>query len=919
MSETHKVNDLSLFNIPGYKLFWNGSDLNKCDGCIVFVKNEIYVEHLVIVNEPVRVIRVSVQKDNMMVDILATYRTFAIDKNIFLASISDILNVMVMDQNRSYVFVGDVNINILESNSPNANDYLTLLYGLGFVSLINKPTRVSGTGASCIHHCFIKCRDEILNNLKSMILISDLTDHYPILVSLKKDNVNNKLVENSPPNKLIKHVNYDKINELISQEKWGNVLAETDVNLSTNTFINTMIGVIERATIYRQISSKKRRIKPWITNGLVVSIRKRDKLKKQCNTSRNDTELLNNYKAYRSLLSKLIKKAKYTYYKNLAQTNKNDPKKIWRVIREATNDSCREGSIECLVNNENNVLTSDADKANEFNIFFSSIGKTLAKKIMVNKYDGVDEIEAKPNTLFLTPIDNIEMIEHINSLKINAAGGDDNISAKIIKYNYQNMLIPLKHLANLIFGTGIYPDILKTATVIPIFKQGDKKQTNNYRPITLTSTVSKLIEKCIKKRLLAFLDKYKLIDANQFGFREGSNTEKAICKVTEDILKTLDQGKKVVAIFLDLMKAFDTVDHHILLRRLENIGVRGITNNLIRSYLSGRMQSVRLNDTKSDKRLVEYGVPQGTVLAPILFNIYINGLLSVLKEGNVYCFADDTVIIINDSDWDMVKTKSELAMFKVKKWLDNSLLSLNTDKTKFVAFSLMSRNLPTFQNITLHSYNCNLNDLCQCDQLIERTKNVKYLGIMMDENLSWKDHIMYITNKIRKLIYKFYELRNIFTFKMLKIIYQSLVESIICYGLVVWGSAGKMVLKKLEIAQKAILKIILFKKKRYPSILVYKDSQTLNPKQLYIKTILRFMLQNPNYRETLINHGKNTRGETKNNITLCNPRHTTCQNHIYYAGPKLFNMLPHNIRNKPYYKVKNEINNWILDTNFTII
>lgn len=194
---------------------------------------------------------------------------------------------------------------------------------------------------------------------------------------------------------------------------------------------------------------------------------------------------------------------------------------------------------------------------------------------------------------------------------------------------------------------------------------------------------------------------------------------------------------------------------------------------------------------------------------------------------------------------------------------------------------------------------------------------MKYLGVFIDETFTWKEQVKYVTNKIRKLIFKFYELRNVLSFTSLKSVYMGLVESILSYGIVVWGSAGTTILKKLEVTQKWIIKIILFKNKRYSTQLVYKDSGFLNLNQLYIKAVIRFMLKSSFYKNT-INHGLNTRNVTQQNLALPNPKHTICQSHIYCVGPKVYNNLPASIRTRPYYKCKKEIIDWILSSNYRI-
>lgn len=619
------------------------------------------------------------------------------------------------------------------------------------------------------------------------------------------------------------------------------------------------------------------------------------------------------------MLSKLIKNSKYAYYKSMTQKNINDPKKLWKVIREATSDQVCESEIKCITNQKNIEITDKNLMANEFNSYFCNIGKHLANKISRCTQNRAMKEKRSANSFFLSPVSSEDIIREISNLKNDIKGGEDAISSNIIKKYKDNLSIPLKHITNLVFSSGIFPNILKITTIIPLYKQGDKKSMNNYRPIALTSTISKIIEKCLKSKLITFLEEHHLLNANQFAFRRNSNTDKALVKVTEGILKNLDRGKKVMGIFLDLRKAFDTVEHQTLLKRLEKAGIRGIPNNLIRSYLTNRNQTTLVSGQESDALQVNFGVPQGTVLSTLLFNIYINDIMDLFDDENIkiYCFADDTSVLISEDTWEATIAKAENTLQKLKNWLDDSLLSLNVEKTNFVAFALSARNLPNLESIKIHESKCNRNRQCKCGMAIKRKTSLKYLGVILDEKLTWKEHVEYVTTKLRKLIYKFYELRNMVPFKTLKTIYHALAESLLNYGLVVWGAAGSIILTKLQVTQKWIIKIMLFKKRRYPSDRVYNESKILNIEQLHLKSVIRFMIKNNDYKVNL-KHCQNTRNVTRGMVELQNPKHKSCQKHICCVGPKIYNDLPDRFKLKDYHRIKKTLTEWIVESKYKI-
>lgn len=914
MSETHRIYNTSDFNIPGYSAVFNESSLNKCDGCLIYVKQEFFRSSQLFIEGNLKIISITIQKNNKQIDVLATYRGFAISKEDFLNQLNTVLQRNLEDQDRIYIFTGDINIDLLDSDAENTNNYITMMQSHGFMSIVNKATRKTKDSQTCLDHFFIKCKNCFLQNVNAVILEHKLTDHDPILLNVQLNNN----VEKTNKKYSYQVTDFNKLTTLMQQAGWDDVLSINDANICTDNFIGVLRGIVLQSTKTRYISCKKRRIKPWISGGLLVSIRNRDKLKKECTINHNNLALLNRYREYRKMLTKLIKISKYTYYKLLAQRTTNDSRKLWSVIKEATNDQGSTTEINSIRGTNNVEISNKNSIAEEFNKYFSGIGKKLADKINNKTLTGVNVVEKRAEvSFFLNPISESDLNKEIKSLKKGVRGGEDEISSDIIKRYIPYIMKPLLHIVNVVFSTGVFPEILKTAIVIPLHKQGDRQVMSNYRPIALTSTISKIIEKCYRRQLMAFLEKYHLLSNNQFAFREGTSTENALCRVTETVLKNLDKGKKVIGVFLDMQKAFDTVAHHILLKRLGDIGVRGIPNDLIKSYLK-RKQRTKIAGEESGNLEVDCGVPQGTVLSTLLFNIYIDGLLSLLgEEGVVFCFADDSGIIISGEDWEVTKQKAEIALQKIKFWLDRSLLSLNVEKTNFVTFALSPRSLPVFRTMRLHDPQCKMEHDCSCISLINRKTTLKYLGVYIDECFTWKDHIKYVTNKIRKLIFKFYELRNILTFSTLRSVYQALVESIINYGIVVWGNAGQTVLRKLQVAQKWVIKIILFKKKRYPTELVFKDSDLLTLNQLYIKAVVRFMLTSTYYREG-ISHGMCTRGATQNDVVLQNPKHSLCQSSVYVVGPKIYNSLPLAIRSKPYKKCKSELKAWLQTSNYSV-
>ena len=355
---------------------------------------------------------------------------------------------------------------------------------------------------------------------------------------------------------------------------------------------------------------------------------------------------------------------------------------------------------------------------------------------------------------------------------------------------------PIKTLLNLSIINGNFPELLKKADVCPIYKKNDKTRCENYRPISLLSNLSKLYERAMHTRIYDFLEQSNVFYKFQFGFRKKYSTNHALLSIVEEIRESLDNKSFACGVFIDLEKAFDTVNHNILLGKLEHYGIRGIANDWFRSYLTSRKQRVKLGCEKSDYLDITCGVPQGSILGPLLFLLYIHDMNKAVKHSCIHHFADDTNLLCKDKDLKILRKKMNEDLKLIFEWLCANRLSLNVAKTEFIIFKPPRMKLEERVTLKLNG-----------TTLLESTK-IKYLGIILDDRLTWKHHIYELRKKLNKSIGIIYKMKNLAPLKIILSLYYALFHSHLNYGICVWGNASEQELHHIYLSQKKVIRIL---------------------------------------------------------------------------------------------------------------
>ena len=921
-TETHIQRPTNEYSIEGYKCSFFNSKINKSDGIVIYYNSQstsnVKSQSIVTIKEANAALT-TFSFNGELYEIISLYRSPATNVKLFIDQLDTFLGTL---QAKHRFLVGDTNINILETadrvNSIYQLKYKDVMAANGYMSCINIPTRTTSITSTCIDHIYLHSNKDC--ETLPVVLQTSVTDHFATSFSWNSQaTFDQHKDKNHTP--IYRKIDYEKLEEELTKCEWNDVFECEDPNVALDKFMYTLRLTLDHSTSIAQPQNKPRfrKIKPWITKGLIVSIRKRDAMsraiKKDCeyrklNNLDLNTEFLNKYKMYRNFLSALIRKTKNNYFKTKIGLCKNDPKLLWKVINDVTGDSktsVEVNYIKDVIIGENKISATDYPKevANAFVDHFTEVGSKLASKIKNKK--SRQRIDHQPNnkvdaSITFQQITQKEMLEYISQLKDTSACGIDDIQVRTIKKIKLFIIDPIVHIFNLCLKTGIFPNRLKIAIIKPIYKAKDKHLIENYRPISILTHLSKLLEKCIKFRLVQFFDKHNIISKSQFGFRSNLGTQDAIYALTTEIGENLDKTRKTLAVFLDLAKAFDTVKHDLLLKKLENCGIRNTPLSLIKNYLSARTQYVKINNTLSYPRTLEYGVPQGTVLGPILFLVYINDLCNLQICGKLISYADDTALIFSGKSFKDAKINAEKGLRTVYEWLNNNMLTLNLDKTVFISFSFYDNIASDNVTLQMHDPLCTLSDnSCSCYNLA-KCYVTKYLGVLIDNHLNWKNHIISVTSKLRSISYKFYRLRPILNLENLKLVYYAFAQSYLLYAILSWGGALETHLKPLKLAQKSILKTIFNRPRYYPTNKLFEEAKVCNLTKLFIKTLMLFMYKNSLSQNQIANHIYVTRSSLIVQLNVPIMHTSFGQRQSVYLGPRLFNNLPSDITSSENFK-----------------
>ena len=868
--------------IPGYSGY-HSVRIGRSGGVSVYVKNQITsskIEAQSFTNEFLEICTVKISFNDKHLIICGIYRPHSGTIDNFTDALQHSLSCPTF-ANSECILAGDFNANLRSSNSE-VDRLVHMMHSHHYLQTITDFTRpeTARSVPSLIDHIWI---NQICSH-NSGVIKTGITDHHTLFLqlpfSLKKSNSTKIKISFRDCSDHYQTIFRDKLSAFNWQQ-----LKNDNVSIYTENFCNALDDIYQKSFPIRTKMVTDRYFKnPWITS----EVKKISEARKQYYSLYIAGIVSHSeYATFRNKVTALLRKRKVSYYEQCFSRNANNLKASWNVIRKLCSGH-QVKNIDTIKLNDH-TYNDNMQIASIFNNFFVNIANDLASNLPAssdNPYAYMPNHHA--NQILFEPITPDECSKIVLSLKSTKQKAN-NISVDMFKKHHHLFLPILCEIINQSFISGVFPTCFKHATVVPIFKKGDPCNVSNYRPIAIIFFLSKVFERCIYTRLWEFAVTNNIFTPYQYGFLKGKSTQDALLSLTENIYHCLNcsDGSFCINIFVDFHKCFDTIDHAILIRKLELYGATGSLLNLVNNYLTNRTQSVRIKQSISPPLPISKGVPQGSVLGPLLFLFFINDLPNISNVFTPVLYADDTTLSFRCNSIPQANVLCNTELHKFYNWSVANKLSINfdIDKTYFM--------IHTFRNLDLPNLSINLgnNTLTECD-------SSKFLGVMVDDKLKFKNHIDYISKKISKSIGILYKLSQLkMPFKVLKQLYYNLIYSYLNYNVCCYASTYDSHLNKLFLLQKKAIRII-----NNASFLEHTDPLFFSNGILKVQDIHKlnvglYMYEHRTSAQFIRHHDYSTRGH--DDLLPQSARLRLTQNSISVIGPNTWRSIPESIRNSP--------------------
>ena len=790
---------------------------------------------------------------------------------------------------KEIIVLGDFNINVLNESSS-SNSWHQVTHSFNLTQFVKKPTRITTKSETLIDHAYSNTPENII---EVSVPVLGVSDHYPVCITRKLS----KTFDTGPVHKIINYRNTKTFDEEqflndLNNQPWSVIDIFDDANDALDYFFDIFNSVLSTHAPQKQKRVKRQKQPNWINEETLMAMKIRDQFKE----AKNNTQ----YALWRNKVKTLIRKAKAKSYSDSINTN-NSPKHLWQTLLDMTGKSTHSCTT-FIYDEEGSPILDPKVCANTFNNFFTSIHKTFSTENNINdqsEHPDVNNIKEhvkvyleKAPEFSIPFVTETFILKQLQSLKTDKATGLDGLSAKYLKLSAQVISKPLTAILNLSIQSSSYPNALKKAKVTPIFKKGSKADVN-YRPISVLPIINSIFERHISNCLVNYMESNRLLYNHQSGFRKLHSCQTALTKIVDNWLHAINNSETVGTVFLDLTKAFDLVNHKLLLQKLAAYKFSNNTQLWFQSYLTGPSQQVNISGKLSDPQQIAAGVPQGSVLGPLLFLVYINDLPLSIQTCMLDLFADDATLSSSDPSILNLTNCLNEDLKNFQDWCIRNNMVVNVPKTK--AMFLASR---TAANKILE----NRPDLKLSDETINISTKEKLLGVHIDNTLSWTAQVESIIKKCNSLLHLLNRIKCYLPIHTRKIFFNAYILPHIDYCCTVWGNINSTLTDCMIKLQKRAARIILDKGIDTPSVEMF--NQLSWNRVTFQKAVMMYKIFNnltPSYlpeyfKMTSDIHQRSLRSTAENFLYIPKPNTELFRKSLSYSGSKIWNAIPDHIK-----------------------